>query len=267
MSRQNPHDQRRALVDYSHRVYAKGWVANHDGNLTTRMGPDRYLATPTSFSKGDVTEGDLLVVNGAGEKISGRRGGFSEMALHLAAYEARPDIQAVIHAHPPYATAMSVAGVGIDRPIIAEAVVSIGPTVPLLPFAPPKTPQWRSQVADGCRSHDVLILQNHGVIAFGDDLEQAFLRLELVEHLARIIHHSMAFGGPRYLDEAHLPGLLESRRKAGLGPENRGVSGAQRPPAPPVGVPAPSRPAARPAVDPQQLVALITEEISRLKGS
>jgi L-fuculose-phosphate aldolase len=256
------HGLKKEMVRYSRLVYDKGWVANHDGNLTARLGPGRILATPTSFSKGDVAEADLIVVDDAGQKVSGRHRGFSELALHMAAYAERKDIKAVIHAHPPYSTAMAVAGQGIERPILAEAVVSLGPRVPLVPFAMPKTAAWSEQIAAHCVQYDALILQNHGVITFGDNLEQAFLRLELVEHLAKIMHHSMAFGGPRTLDDAHLAPLLASRQKAGLGPQARGVSSS---PAAPATTVAPTLPPQRAdALDADTLVAIIKEELSRL---
>jgi L-fuculose-phosphate aldolase len=254
-------DLRQQLLHYSGLVYRKGWVANHDGNLSARQGGDRLLATPTAMSKADITDADLIVVNEAGEKISGKRKPFSELALHLAVYRRRPDIKAVIHAHPPYATAMAVAGIGMDRPILAEAVVSLGARVPLVPFSVPGTPRWAADVAEHSASHDALLLANHGVLAFGDDLEQAFLRLELVEHLAQILHHSAAFGGPRYLDAAHLPPLLQARAKAGLGPENRGVAPGAPAPAPPSQSPAP---APAPSMDRDQLAAIITDELRRM---
>jgi L-fuculose-phosphate aldolase len=265
VSRKSAQVLRREIVQYAHKVYAKGWVANHDGNLSVRLGPNRILVTPTAMSKGDIKEGDLVVVNDAGEKVSGKRRSFSEMALHNAVYGHRQDVQAVVHAHPPFATAMSVAGMGIDKPILAEAVVSLGARIPLVPFAMPKTPAWTQGVAQGCQTADALILENHGVIAYGDSLEQAFLRLELVEHLATIMHHSMAFGGPRTLDDAHVAPLLAARRKAGLGPVVRGIVPSASPtPAPALGTPRPNAP--RPRLDVDQIAALVVEELARMKG-
>jgi L-fuculose-phosphate aldolase len=204
----------------------------------------------------------LVVVDGSGVKVSGKRRSFSEMALHLAVYRARPDVQAVIHAHPPYATAMSVAGLGLDEPILAEAVVSLGPRIPLVPFAVPKTPQWLAGVESRAPEFDAVILQNHGVMAWGDNLEQAFLRLELVEHLATITHHAMAFGGVQTLDASHLPPLLASRTKAGLGPVARGVLDAPSEVPSPVGVVAPRAPSGK--IDRRLLVEIITDELKKL---
>lgn len=255
-------DDRRRILRYAHLVYSKGWVANHDGNLTCRQGPGRVLATPTAMSKGDVSEGDLVVVDHEGKKVSGKRRSFSEMALHLAVYRSRKDVGAVIHAHPPFATAMAVAGRGMDEPILAEAVVSLGPRIPLVPFAMPKTPEWVAGVEQHAVEFDAVLLQNHGVMAWGVDLEQAFLRLELVEHLATITHHSMAFGGPKTLETAHLAPLLESRRKAGLGPVARGAKVAPLRPVTHAGLSSPAPTA--PKIDRQRLVAIITEELTKL---
>jgi len=253
-------DPREDLVHYAHKVYHKGWVANHDGNLTIRLAADRILSTPTALSKGDVTANDLIVVDRKGTKVSGHRGAFSELALHLAAYEARADARAVLHAHPPYATALGVAGLDLARPIIAEAVVSLGDCVPLIPFSLPKTPPWTGDVARAIVHYDALLLQNHGVITCGDDLEQAFLRMELVEHLARIVHHSMAFGGPSYLAPDTLPHLLAARTKAGLGPEARGLA------APPHTAAAATA-AATPTTHtpPDRVAQLVLEELRRLQ--
>ncbi len=217
-------DKRDDLLRYSHTIWQRGWVANHEGNLSVRLGVDQYLCTPTSFSKADVTARDLIVVDSAGQLVRGFRSPFSEFALHRAAFEARPDVQAVIHAHPPSSTALSVVGQGLDRPMIAESVVSLGPTVPLVPFALPKTPEFTSSLQPYLARFDVLILENHGVLALGSDIEQAFLRLEYCEHLAEILRRAKQLGSPRFLQWNEIQGLLDSRKAAGLGPEARGMS-------------------------------------------
>ncbi len=215
---------RDCLVRYSKRIYEKGWVANHDGNLSARLGPSRFIATPTSFSKGDVDRESLVVVDAQGTKIAGRNNIFSEIALHLAAYRERDDISAVVHAHPPFATAMACAGAELPSPFIAEAVVSLGHRVPLVPFAPPGSDAFVTGLLEYVPHYDALLLEGHGVIAYGDSVEQAFLRLELVEHLARIATHAQAWGGTHPLPREVVDALLEKRRKAGLGPQARGLS-------------------------------------------
>ena len=214
---------REQLLSVSHAIHRYGWVANHDGNVTVRAGEDRYLATPTSVSKGDVRDEMLIVVNGEGKVVQGTYRPFSEFVLHRAAYETRVDVNAVVHAHPPTATAFSVAGRGLDRPILAESVVSIGPRVPLVPYALPGSDAFTDEVARHLPTYDCLILQNHGVLTVGSDLEQAYLRMELVEHLAKIEMLAMQIGSVDYLSGADVDWLLDKRKKAGLGPEARGM--------------------------------------------
>jgi L-fuculose-phosphate aldolase len=123
----------------SQSVHERGWVANHDGNISARLSPDRLLCTPTATSKGDVTAAMLLVLDATGQKVMGTRRPFSELHLHLAAFAARPDIGVVLHAHPPAATAFAVCNKVLDPTIMAEPIVSLGPEVPLVPFSPPKS--------------------------------------------------------------------------------------------------------------------------------
>jgi L-fuculose-phosphate aldolase len=217
-------DKREALLHYASTIWERGWVANHEGNLSVRLGPGRFLCSPTSFSKVDITERDLIVVDDEGNRLRGFRRPFSEFALHRAVYEHRPDANAVIHAHPRSSTAFSVVGRGLPRPIVAEAVVSIGPVVPLVPFAAPGTRAFTANLVDYLERFDVLILENHGVLSFGDDLEQAYLRLEYCEHLADIERRALQIGEPRYLGWDEIQGLLDKRRRVGLGPEARGMS-------------------------------------------
>ena len=217
-------DKRESILHYARTVWERGWVANHEGNLSARLGNDQFLCTPTSFSKADIHERDLIVVDGDGQRLRGFRRPFSEFALHAISYATRPDVGAVVHAHPPNATALSVVGQGIPRPFIAESVVSLGPTIPLVPFALPKTPEFTQSLKKPLERYDVLILENHGVLALGADLEQAYLRLEYCEHLADILCRARQLGNPRFLTWDEIQPLLDSRRSAGLGPEARGMS-------------------------------------------
>jgi len=213
---------RRDLVRYSHAMHAAGWVANHDGNLSARLGPDRIICTPTAFSKLDVTRDDLVLVNGDGKKIGGRRRPFSELVLHRMVYGNRRDAVAVVHAHPPYATAFGVTGKELPHPFLPEAVVSLGPSIPTIPLTAPGAPSadaLRAQV----RRCDAVLIAGNGVLAWGPSLELAYLRLELVEHLAKIAHHAHGLGGVRPLADAIVAPLLAKRRKAGLAAPEEGV--------------------------------------------
>jgi L-fuculose-phosphate aldolase len=221
--------QKRAEVaDYSQRLHARGWVANHDGNLSVRLEPGRYLCTPTATSKAEVRADGLVIVDESGARVSGRGKPFSEIGLHLTVFRNRPDVNAVVHAHPPTATGFACAGVALDQAFIAEAVVSLGPGVPTVPYAAPGEAACQA-LAPFVSDYDAVLLANHGVLAWGTDLEQAYLRCELVEHLARIALVARQLGGVRPIPSSNLPALLEARAKAGLGPRSRSAAAPAAP--------------------------------------
>lgn len=200
------------IVRYSVRLWERGWVANHDGNLSARVGPSRVVCTPTATSKADVTDGSLVVTDLGGKQIAGRKKPFGEYGIHLAIYRARADVGAVVHAHPPFATALCVSGRELVS-FLPEAVVSLGPRVPLVPLALPGAPAVTA-IEPFFAKHDAVLVAGNGVWAWGDDVEQAFLRLELVEHLATIAHRAAAWGGPQPLPGEMIEKLLEARKKA-----------------------------------------------------
>ncbi len=204
---------RAELVERSRELHQRGWVANHDGNLTVRLGPGRFLATPTAVSKGAVVPEMLIVVDEKGAVVQGTRGGFSELKLHLAAYKARPEVQCVVHAHPPTATGFAVAGQELGPPFMAEPVVSIGPRVPLVPFGLPGDPDLEGAITQALAEADVLLLANHGVLSTGPDLETCVLRIELVEHLCRIALVARQLSGPTPLPTHVVEALTEKHRK------------------------------------------------------
>jgi L-fuculose-phosphate aldolase len=184
------------LVRFSQAVHAKGWVANHDGNLTCRYAEGQLLSTPTAVSKGAVAPEMLIVVSDQdGSVLQGTRKAFSELKLHLAAYRARPDIGAVIHAHPPQATGFAVCQQPLDPSIMAETIVSLGPRIPLVPFGLPGETQLDEELSQALSQADVVMLGNHGVLAVGPDLETCMLRIELLEHLAKITLVARQLGG------------------------------------------------------------------------
>ena len=224
-----PRGLRLELCQVAHALHQRGWVANHDGNVTARLGPDRFLATPTATSKRLIDQRGLIEVDGKGQRVAGTARGFGELGMHLAVYGARDDVGAVVHAHPPHATALAVSGSPLlERPFIAEAVVSLGARVPTVPYAAPGATAVTA-LAGFVAEFDAVLLGNHGAMAWGADLEQALLRLELVEHLARVALLSQASGGPRYLADDQVAPLLEKRARAGLGKAAERAAGAGRP--------------------------------------
>lgn len=200
------------IVSASRALHARGWVANHDGNVSARWN-DRFMVTPTATSKGDATEGNLAVTDAAGAPVEGDTRPPSEFALHLGAYRVRPDVHAIVHAHPPYATAMACAGKAIDV-FLPEAIVSIGAHIPLSRFALPFGAAGSAVVEELVDRYDAILLCRHGVITVGRDMEQAMLRMELVEHLARIQTLAIPHGGVKPLPADVLETLLGKRRKA-----------------------------------------------------
>jgi L-fuculose-phosphate aldolase len=203
---------RAQIAQTSRRLHAAGWVANHDGNISARIGRDRFAITPTATSKADVDESMLVIIDGAGKVVEGLRKPPGETELHLAAYRARPDVNVVLHAHPPFATAFGVARVPLEPVCLPEAVVSLG-HVPLAPFALPKTPLATEAVSRCAAEADAMLLPGNGALTLAPDLALAFLRMELVEHLAKILHHARALGGAVPLPPEEHARLLEQNRK------------------------------------------------------
>jgi L-fuculose-phosphate aldolase len=199
------------LVRYSARLWQKDFVANHDGNLSARVSDDRVVCTPTGTSKIDVDERSLVVTDGSGVQISGSKKPFSELSLHLAVYRARLDVAAVVHTHSPFATALGVSGRELQC-FLPEAVVSLGDRVPLVNMALPGAAAV-SAFEPFVAKYDAVLVAGNGVWAWGVDVEQAFLRAELVEHLAKIAHHAMSWGGPQPLPGEIREKMLEARKK------------------------------------------------------
>lgn len=219
---------KRVLVKYSRRLWEQGYVANHDGNISVKVDQRKLLTTPTAMSKIDIQEEDLLLVDIAtGKVLSGTRKVFSEIALHLEWYRVRPDVRAVVHAHPPVSFAMGCTGLETDPRVTPEAIVSLGDRVPLAPVALPGSVESKQQIRSLGEIYDVIALGNHGLISAGADIEQAYLRMELVEHLSKVQQAAQAFGGMRLIPERFVAELLDRRKKAGLGPEARGLPRAE----------------------------------------
>jgi L-fuculose-phosphate aldolase len=208
-----------ALCRYSLLLWERGWVANHDGNVSVRISDDRFLATPTGESKRLITPEMLVLVDPSGKVHAGSRRIFSEWNLHAAAYGRRPDVQAVVHAHPPNATAAGLTGLDLREPMLPEAVVSLG----AIPTAKNALPGEAAAAAVGAEVvvHDAMLLPGNGALSVGDDLEQAYLRMELVEHLAQITALAQKMGTPVGIEASARAALLKKRAAAGLGSEGR----------------------------------------------
>lgn len=195
------------IVGVCRKLDAKGFGANHDGNVSVKF-DGGLLATPTSISKGDMTPELVLTLDMDGKKIDGIGKPFSEIDLHITAYRAREDAAAVVHAHPPFATAFGLAGKAI-KPRLPEAIVSIGDSIPVAAYAFPGSEESRRLVASALSTSGVIMIQSNGVLSTGADIEQAYLRLELAEHLAKIEYYSNQIGSGFDLPEADADKLME----------------------------------------------------------
>ena len=233
------------IVRYSHLLHDNGWVANHDGNLTARLDEGHLLCTPTAVSKGDVQPSWLIVVDSENQVIEGSRRSFSELQLHRAAYAARPDISVVIHSHPPVCCGYAVAGVPLPYPLLAEPVVSLGPEIPMVPYFRPGSPELSTAIGEALQKADVVILERHGVLSVGGGFEQAYLRMELLEHQAKIAMNASRIGDARLLPAGEIEALSKKGRPASS-PVRTASEG--------VDAPSPQGPAPRPTANVSSLV-------------
>jgi L-fuculose-phosphate aldolase len=173
------------IVEVGRRMYARGYTASNDGNISVRLGPDRLLMTPKSVCKGFMTPDMMCVTDLNGKKISGDRDPSSEALMHLEVYRQRPDVQAVVHAHPPIATGFAVAGIPLDRAVLAEVLTTLG-SIPLAEYATPSTAELPEAVRKYIKAHDGMLLANHGALTVGADLYSAYYKMETIEHFAHI---------------------------------------------------------------------------------
>lgn len=215
MGMKTEREYRQDIVEIGRLVYQKGWVAANDGNITIRMDQEHILATPTGTSKGMMSPDDLIVVDIEGKKISGRKEQTSELAMHLTIYRMRPDIHAVVHAHPPVSTGFASAGKPLNLALLPEVVIGLG-CVPLVDYGLPGTDELTQPLLPYIPKYDAVLLGNHGVTCWGEDVYKAFFRMETVEHFARIALVAELLGGPKVLPRVEVDKLLDSRSRYGV---------------------------------------------------
>lgn len=206
------------IVEVGRRLWDRGYVASNDGNISVRLDDGRLLTTPAGVSKGFMTADMLVVTDFEGRKLSGERKASSELKMHLQVYRDSPDANAVVHAHPPTATGFAVAGIPLDRAVLAEVVTTLG-SIPIAEYATPSTDELPMACSKYLKAHDGLLLANHGALAIGPDLFTAYHRMETIEHFARI---SLV---TRMLGREHLLSREEVNRLQGL----RGMYGIASP--------------------------------------
>jgi L-fuculose-phosphate aldolase len=204
---------RREIVNIGRLLYERSYVVSSDGNLSVRLDDGRIVATPTMICKGRMAEDSLAVTDASGKPLGNRRPS-SELAMHLLIYQERPDVMAVCHAHPPHGTAFAVAGLAIDQPILSEVILTLG-CVPLAAYGTPSTDELTEAMRPLVKHHNALLMANHGAVAYGSDLWQAFDRLETLEHAARIAILAHILGGSKNLPADAIEKLINVREAAG----------------------------------------------------
>ncbi len=205
---------RKLIVEVGKLLYNRGYVAGADGNVSIRLDENTILATPTMTSKGRMTEESLALTDLDGKPLSDKKAS-SELEMHILIYKMRPDVKAVCHAHPPHGTAFAVAGLAIDEPILSEVILTLG-CVPLTEYGTPSTDELTDAMKPFVANHNALLMANHGAVAYGKDLWQAFDRLEILEHTAKIAILSRALGGGIDLPPDAIEKLVRIREKAGF---------------------------------------------------
>ncbi len=191
----------------------RGLIAGQDGNLAVRLGPERVLVTPRGLIKALLEPSDMVEVDLAGRKLRGDRNPTSELDLHLRILRRRPDVGAVVHAHPPTATGFAVAGLGFDTFVLPELIFQVG-RVPLVPYGTPGTAELGDRVESYIGRHDALLLENHGAVTVGPTLDAAWIRMESLEHAAQIIWTARTLGHVTELTSEQVARLEELRARA-----------------------------------------------------
>lgn len=213
-------EARRELVKFSRWLHRLGYMPGTSGNLSVKLSDNRMLATPTGCNKLLLKAEDMIVADMDGHRITGTRNITSEIGMHLTIYQQRSDVQAVVHSHPPIATGFACTGRALDEALCSEAIMTLG-SVPLAPYATTGTAELSDSLAPLVPNHSAILLANHGAVTYGDDLLNAFLKMETLEHFAHIclVAHQLGSASPlqqdvvsdlhlartRYLANAALP--------------------------------------------------------------
>jgi L-fuculose-phosphate aldolase len=197
------------IVEAGRRLYARAYIASNDGNISARLDDTKIVTTPKSVSKGFMTPDMMVIVDYDGKKVAGERDASTELPMHLEIYRNRPDVNAVVHAHPPLATGFAVAGIPLTRAVLAEVITTLG-SIPIAEYGTPSTEELPNAVRKYIKAHDGMLLANHGAVTCGPDVMGAYYKMETIEHFAKI---SLV---ARLLGREHLISKDEVERLQGL---------------------------------------------------
>lgn len=210
------HEAKKSIIEVGKRMYKRAFVAANDGNISIKVGPDTIWVTPTGISKGYMTEETMIKMTLEGEVLYGESKPSSETRMHLRVYKENPEVMAVVHAHPPIATSFAIAGIQLDRAILPEAVVNLGEVL-IAPYGTPGTQEVPDSIAPFCKTHNAVLLANHGALTWGRDIGEAWYRLESLEQYAKItMYTNNIIGRANELSTKQVSELIEIREKAGI---------------------------------------------------
>ena len=214
---------KKRLVEICHKVYTKGFVAAYDGNISRRTSRNTVLITRSGICKGDVTEKDIVEIDLAGKVLSTKQKISTENKIHLLAYQKRKEVNAVVHCHPTYATAFALTGEGMDKHYLPEVFLTIG-KVPLCKYATPSTDLVPKSLEPYINFSWAMLLQNHGAVTLGKSLDEAYFRMEKLEHAAKIILLARLVGKPKELSKKNINDILKiSEKTYGIIPDKRNI--------------------------------------------
>ncbi|MBI4428199.1 MAG: class II aldolase/adducin family protein [Ignavibacteriales bacterium] len=191
-------DISRQLVNVCHLLYSKGFVTATDGNVSSRLPNGNILVTPSALNKGRVSESDLVEVMANGTPVTLSRRPSTEVDMHLFIYSQRDDVKAVVHAHPTHATGFATARIPLNECLFPEVIVGLG-AIPLAHYATPSTKEVAEALMPFVGNADAILLANHGVVTYGKDLDDAYFKMEKVEHAAHIAFVARLLGGEKPL--------------------------------------------------------------------
>lgn len=209
-------EAKKAILDIGQRMYVRNFVAANDGNISVRTGENEVWATPTGVSKGFMKKKMLVKVDLEGKLLEGTYRPSSELKMHLQAYQENPELRSVCHAHPPICTCFAIAGIPLDVPVLAEAVITLG-DVPIAPYAELGSKEVPEVIAPYCHTHNGVLLANHGAVTWAEDPYAAYYRLESMEYYANILMLTeKIIGKQNTLTAEQVEGLLAMREKFGI---------------------------------------------------
>jgi len=214
----NLYSLKRDIVEVGRRVYQRGYVASNDGNISARVDEKRVVITPTGVSKGFMNTDEMVLVDMDGNVLDGQKRPSSEVFMHLRIYNDRPDVNAVCHAHPPYATGFAVAGIPLTKCILPEVIIVLG-GIPLAEYGTPGTEEFYQPILKYLQDYDAFLLANHGALTIGKDLFNAYYKMETLEHYAHIAFVATQLGQVNTLNPEQTQKLFDIRNRMGLARE------------------------------------------------